>query len=87
MHVGFVPHQSGYPFRRIFVFILSSPFASAETRHRQRIYQGRVVHLSRSGYVPLQPFTLRTSHITARVNHDHGLLRAACYSARITDRS
>lgn len=59
------PAKSAILFAAIFVFILSSPFASAETRHRQRIYQGRVVHLSRSGYVPLQPFTLRTSHITS----------------------
>src|SRR3954453_8506422 len=47
------------------ISILSSPLASAATGHRHRIYQGRVVHLTRGSYVPLQPFTLRTPHVAA----------------------
>src|SRR4051812_34878958 len=57
--------KSAILFAALFISILSSPLASAETRHRHRIYQGRVVHLTRGNYVPLQPFTLRTTHVAS----------------------
>jgi cell wall-associated NlpC family hydrolase len=60
------PARSAILVAAVFVLIGSSPFASAQTRHRHRIYQGRVVHLSRSSYVPLQPFTLHTTEMNSR---------------------